>query len=919
MSKEGYNLTGWLDQDDEPYDITKPVKNDAVIRPVFEPITYTVSIDTDGDGDADIERTISYEDSINLPENNNSKPGHQPNGWIDSNGNHYDDGDDISSLITEDGGTVTISPDFTPNHYTVKLDTNGDGNADTNLEVTYGDEINLPENHASETGHHPNGWTDGNGNHYNDGDDISGLLLDDGGEIVLTPDFAPNVFTVGLDTDGDGDDDQTLTVTYGVEALLPETPAPETGSKKNGWIDELGNVFAEGDDISDLLLGNGESMSLKPNYVPIEYTIAIDTDGDGDADINETVSYGESFTLPTNTSTQPGYNPNGWLNGRTHYDNGESVQNLTATDGNTVEIVPDYTPRTISVCYTTVQDPTIVGEDKCETATFDRMYYMSDNYFTRTGYDPIDGWAYSDTGNIEYSANEEYNPNTDILACSDDANCKKTLYAMWEPHQTTISYAPGDGVTDATGTVANSTFTFDSEATFTNNTFSRPGYTQSGWKLNGTDYELGGTISKWTVDEPSQTAKATWTPEVYNISFNMNCRPNITGTGSMDNMTNITYDAGATLTSNSFSCGEGYSFAGWKRDNTGSLITNGGRADKFDVDANGDTVQLYAQWNIDDHFIAGMREAGKTKMTANDGKDYYKMQDMTSSLCSFVPTATTNDNNEEIQLVDTRDGKTYWVSKLKDGKCWMTQNLDLDLNTTKTLTPNDTNITANWTPSTNIIAANQIETWRVVNDRADSFNPGDWYYQEGSSAPTVHNYLTNGANANFSATPFAANGTHTHIGNFYNFQAFTAIHNSTSLQNGTSSTSICPKGWTLPSDFKGLLSAYGIISVSNEGAITTLNEKALTTKPLYFVRGGVILGTTDGVEPGQLGDPGVSFMYPTNIYNYTPKTILFQMEQIQDTVLRVYNPAALDNPTGNNIAQMRYGRGAGITVRCIAQ
>ena len=43
------------------------------------------------------------------------------------------------------------------------------------------------------------------------------------------------------------------------------------------------------------------------------------------------------------------------------------------------------------------------------------------------------------------------------------------------------------------------------------------------------------------------------------------------------------------------------------------------------------------------------------------------------------------------------------------------------------------------------------------------------------------------------------------------------------------------------------------------------------------------------------------------------------MEQIQDTVLRVYNPAALDNPTGNNIAQMRYGRGAGITVRCIAQ
>lgn len=916
--KDGYNLVGWIDENGDPFDKTQVMTADTKIFPVFEPITYTVQIDTDGDGDADITTTVNYEESINLPNNNNDKPGHHPNGWTDGNGHHYDDGDDISGLITEDGGTITIIPDFAPNQYTVNLDTDGDGNADTSLNVTYGEEVNLPENQAEKPGHHPNGWTDGNGHHYDDGDDISGLLLDDGSVVTLMPDFAPNVFTVGLDYDGDGEDDTTLTVTYGQEALLPEAPDPEAGSRKNGWIDGEGNTYAEDEDISDLLLGNGESMSLKPNYLPIEYAIAIDTDNDGVADIVETVSYGESFTLPTNTATQPGYLPNGWVNGRTHYDNGDSVQNLTTVDGSTIEIAPDFVPRTMNICYTTTSDPTTVGEDKCETATFNRAYYMSENYYTRTGYDAASSWSLSDGGEKAYDADEEYYPNDDIIACGDNLNCTKTLYAMWDPHQTTISYAPGDSVTDATGTVANSTFTYDQQATFTSDTFFRPGYTQSGWKLNGTDYNLGGVISKWTVDEPSQTAKATWTPEVYNIAFNMNCRPNITGTGSMDNMTNITYDAGATLTPNEFSCGEGYSFAGWKRDNTGSLITNGGRADKFDVDANGDTVQLYAQWNIDDYFVAGMREAGKTKMTANDGKDYYKMQDMTTALCSFVPTATTNDNNKEIQLVDTRDGKIYWVSKLKDGKCWMTQNLDYDLDTTKTLTPNDTNITANWTPTTNIIPASQIETWRVINNRADSLNPGDWYYQEGSSVPTVHNYLTNGANANFSTTPFAANGTHTHIGNFYNFQAFTAIHDSTSLQNGTSSTSICPKGWTLPSDYLGLLSAYGAISV-NGSTVTTINEKALTTKPLYFVRGGVILGTTDGIEPGQLGDPGVSFMYPTNIYNYTPKIGNFGMEMIQDTVLRVYNPATLENPTGNNIFQTRYGRGAGITVRCVAR
>ncbi len=914
-NKSGYNFTGWIDEDNNPYNMSTIVTKDIKIFPTFTPVNYTIAIDTDGDGDADITIPVNYEQTATLPENISEKPGHKPNGWTDGNGNHYDDGADVSGLVTDEGGSITLMPDYEPNHFTVNLDTNGDGNTDQTFDVTFGEEVNLPENHAEKPGHHPNGWTDGNGNHYNDGADISGALAEDGATVSLSPDFAPNVFTVGLDYDGDGEDDTTLTVTYGQEALLPAIPAADMGSRENGWIDSEGNTYAEGEDISSLLLENGESLSIRPNYLPIEYAIAIDTDNDGDADIVETVSYGESFALPTNTATQPGYLPNGWANGRTHYDNGDSVQNLTTVDGSTIEIAPDFVPRTMNICYTATSDSTIVGQDKCETATFDRAYYMSENYYTRAGYDAVSSWSLSDGGEKAYDADEEYYPNDDIIACGDNLDCTKILYAMWNPHQTTISYTSGDGVTDATGTVANSTFIYNQQATFTSDTFARPGYAQSGWKLNGTGYNLGGVISKWTVDEPSQTAKAIWTPEVYNISFNMNCRQNITGTGSMDNMTNITYDAGATLTSNSFSCGEGYSFAGWKRDNTGSLITDGGRADKFDVDANGDTVQLYAQWNIDDHFIAGMREAGKTKMTANDGKDYYKMQDMTSSICNFVPTATTNDNNEEIQLVDTRDGKTYWVSKLKDGKCWMTQNLDLDLSTSKALTPSDSDVTASWTPNRNMYAPNQVGSWTVKIDSADSYDPGNWYYQEGASV-VEHNYTTNGANANFNTTPFVSNGMHGHIGNYYNFQAFSAINDSTSMKStGTTNTSICPKGWTLPSDYLGLLSAYGAISV-NGSTVTTINEKALMAKPLYFVRSGTVIGSSNG-DPGYVNYPGIILMYPTNRYYYARVGFV---DMWQEFVLQVYNPAQFNDPSNTNtISQSQYGRGAGITVRCVAR
>ena len=100
--------------------------------------------------------------------------------------------------------------------------------------------------------------------------------------------------------------------------------------------------------------------------------------------------------------------------------------------------------------------------------------------------------------------------------------------------------------------------------------------------------------------------------------------------------------------------------------------------------------------------------AGKSKkigvvdpVTGQTG-DFYKMQDMNSSICDAV---TPNDNPgyDEIQLVDDRDNKIYWVAKLKDGHCWMTQNLDLDLGVkdatlgidTTVLTSEDTDLNDN--------------------------------------------------------------------------------------------------------------------------------------------------------------------------------------------------------------------------------
>ncbi len=70
------------------------------------------------------------------------------------------------------------------------------------------------------------------------------------------------------------------------------------------------------------------------------------------------------------------------------------------------------------------------------------------------------------------------------------------------------------------------------------------------------------------------------------------------------------------------------------------------------------------------------------------------MQEMNSTICKNTLATNAADlpagsrqivtpgNEPSKQLIDIRDGKKYWVSKLADQNCWMTQNLDLDITQT---------------------------------------------------------------------------------------------------------------------------------------------------------------------------------------------------------------------------------------------
>ena len=241
------------------------------------------------------------------------------------------------------------------------------------------------------------------------------------------------------------------------------------------------------------------------------------------------------------------------------------------------------------------------------------------------------------------------------------------------------------------------------------------------------------------------------------------------------------------------------------------------------------------------------------------------MQEMTPEVCAETEVGTV------ARLTDARDGKVYWVAKLKDGNCWMTQNLDLDLgvkdgNTdTTVLTPADSDVSNNWTPPRSTEPAGTI-TSANTNTETYSWDLGmyvksdpDGYsdYCGGSSIKGLSDSTCTSAGWTdvSSMTPMADGTTnevistdnntynaHYLVGNLYQWNAATAGTGDT-ITNAEAKDSICPKGWQLPTSnnqnkgsFYLLLDKYGLNS--------SYNSTTITQSPLYFnPSGGVYSGS----------------------------------------------------------------------------
>lgn len=241
-----------------------------------------------------------------------------------------------------------------------------------------------------------------------------------------------------------------------------------------------------------------------------------------------------------------------------------------------------------------------------------------------------------------------------------------------------------------------------------------------------------------------------------------------------------------------------------------------------------------------------------------------------SRICENSPIGMTN------QLIDSRDGKKYWVAKLADGNCWMTQNLDVDI-TTDGFTNADTDLSIDaWDatttdrhkPSKTSAAPGKLDTsfpntgswdvgkWVLATPAAivsldSSCSPapfscrprgfvdvsdetkwtptysieqstainadGEIFYQQNADGTKGTTTSAMGSTRQPLAIKWNEDGTGGEYDPHYlmgNYYSFNAATAGYAgqLHVGLQADSICPRGWRLPPSFDNLLTQYGVNS-----------------------------------------------------------------------------------------------------------
>ena len=682
FSRIGYKFIGWRSSDaatGKEYadgatvsNLTSTDKATVTMYAQWQPISYTVKFNKnrpDATGSMP-DMSFRYNETKRLTPNVYSSASAKFTGiWNTSpngSGATYQDGEGVTNLTEENGGTVTLYAQWSINSYIVTFIDGHDGTTLKTENVEHGHAATPPAM-PEHTGYTPLGWS-GYGN-------ITG-------NTVIRLEYRKNTYQIAFDANGGTGSMDNQQMSYDTKTALNANKFSRTGYTYIGWRLEdkdNGTAYADGEEVENLTSEDGATLTMYAQWSSNGYDISFNAnakDATG-ATPSMHMSYDETRNLTKNGFSRTGYIFSGWrlsdaVSG-TEYADGASVANLSSESNGSVTLYAQWTPISYRIRFD--------GNKADATGTTPEMSmrYGETKTLSPNGFSSPSakwtGWNASADGTGSSYSNGQGVKN---LTAEDGGTV--TLYAQWSTNYYTVTFVDGhDGTTISTarvrhgadaipptkphhdgytatgwegdysgvtedrtvtlkyranryriafdanggsGTMPNQHLEYGKKSNLSTNAFARTGYSFTGWRLgskdNGTKYSDGQEVLNLTdIDDGVLTMYAQWTPHSYTIRYDANG-----GNGSISDQ-QMTYDKADKLKANTFKR-DGYTWAGWRRDDaaTGTQYRNRQEVKNLLPDDGGSTT-MYAQWTRNTYtvtFIDGFNGATIGTVGAEYGK-----------------------------------------------------------------------------------------------------------------------------------------------------------------------------------------------------------------------------------------------------------------------------------------------------------
>lgn len=350
--------------------------------------TYSVKFNANSGSGSMANQSFTYGTPQNLTINSFTKVGYTFAGWATSATavSTYMNCELVNNLA--ESGVFELFAKWTANTYRVKFNANTGGGYMGDQVFRYDETQQLTLNAFTKPGHSFIGWASSETGAvvHTNGKPVNNLTADPDGEVNLYAKWTANSYT--LQYEGNGATGGSMVdhpFTYGVQQNLRQNFYTRTGYTFAGWntaADGSGTAYANLDPAVNL--AEGGTVSLYAQWTAYTYSIKFNANTGSGSMENQSMSYGTSGYLDQNAFTKPGYTFAGWAtsaNGSVIYQNEALVNNLTQTNGATVNLYAKWTANTYTVIFNANGG---TGTMPNQIFTYDAQQNLNPNVFTQT-------------------------------------------------------------------------------------------------------------------------------------------------------------------------------------------------------------------------------------------------------------------------------------------------------------------------------------------------------------------------------------------------------------------------------------------------------------------------------------------------------------------------------------------------------